>query len=389
MTQATMDKPATGGGGGKGNPAPVASRPFRIGVQSTDEHVYDQTVTTTGNTQDLTAYALNSSGFLTDIYVWVVGTTSGNAATVTFAARGPFNAIASIEFDDVNNKPVVGPFDGWELSQIDKLGGYLFSDDPKSSPTYSATAGAGGTGGSFEFILRLPIQLVPRDALGSLPNKSNTSTYKVKTRINATANIYGTAPTAAPSVRVRMQPVSWWEPDRSDLKGRPYDQQPPAVTTTQYWVRNDYIINPGAISPSLDAVGFPIRNLIFVIEDGTGSRTQGETDFPDPFQLQLEANMLMDRFKRVWQHRQAQSYGYTGTTFDAAEAHDNAVYVEPYCNDFTPKPGWETRYGYLETASGTRLQVKGTLSGSGAHTLRVYTNYVAPANGDDFVLTGR
>jgi hypothetical protein len=205
MSTATMTQaPAQAAAAGKGNPAPVASRPFRIGVQSTDEHVYDVTVTTTAAQQDLTAYALNSSGFLTDIYVWVVGTTAANAATVTFAARGPFNALASIEFDDVNNKPVVGPFDGWELSQIDKLGGYLFSDDPKSSPTFSATTGAGGTGGSFEFIVRLPIQIVPRDALGALPNKSNTSTYKVKTRLNATANIYGTAPTSAPSVRVRL-----------------------------------------------------------------------------------------------------------------------------------------------------------------------------------------
>jgi hypothetical protein len=385
MTAPTMEKPAADGA----KKAPVALRPFRIGVQNTDEHTYDVTTTTTAAQQDLTTYSLNSSGFLTDLYIWVLGTTAANAAAVTFASRGPFNALASVEFDDVNNKPVVGPFDGFELSQIDKLGGYAFSDDVKSSPTFSATTGGGGTGGSFEFILRVPIQIVPRDALGSLPNKSNTSTYKLKLRLNATASIYGVAPTSAPSVRVRVQPCSWWEPDRSDLKGRPYDQQPPAVTTTQYWVRNDYIVNPGAISPSLDAVGFPIRNLIFLLEDGSASRTVGETDFPDPFQLQVEANILMDRFKRIWQHRIAQAYGYTGGTFDAAEAHDNGIYVEPYCNDFTHKPGWETRYGYLETASGTRLQVKGTLGGSGAHTLRVYTNYIAPANGDDFVLTGR
>jgi hypothetical protein len=386
MTAAVLDKPATEGGK---KAAPVMLRPFRIGVQNTDEHTYDETRTTNAGTQDLPTYSLNSSGFLTDIYVWVVGTTAGNGAAVTFASRGPFNGLASIEFDDVNNKPVVGPFDGWEMGQICKLGGYAFSDDPKSSPTYSAITGAGATGGSFEFIIRIPIQIVPRDALGSLPNKSNTSTFKIRTRLNNTASIYGVAPTAAPSVRVRMQPCSWWEPDESDLKGRRYQQQPPAVTTTQYWVRNDYILAPGAISPSLDAVGFPIRNLIFGLEDSVGSRTQGETDFPDPFQLQVEANVLIDRFKRIWQHRQAQAYGYTGATFDAAEAHDSGMYVEPFCQDFGPKPGWETRYGYLETASGTRLQVKGTLLGSGAHTLRVWTNYIAPANGDVFALTGR
>lgn len=385
MTSAVQARPAQDG---KKAPAPML-RPFRIGVQNSDEHVYDVTQSTAASVADLPTYSLNASGFLTDMYVWVVGTTAANAAAVTFAARGPFNALSSMEFDDVNNKPIVGPFDGWEFSQICKLGGYAFSDDPKSSPAFSATTGAGATGGSFEFIIRVPIQLVPRDALGSLPNKSNTSTFKLRIRLANTAAIYGVAPTSAPSVRTRIQPCSWWEPDERDLKGRMYQQQPPAVTTTQYWVRNDYVINPGAISPSLDAVGFPIRNLIFGLEDGAGSRTVGETDFPDPFQLQVEANILIDRFKRVWQHRIAQAYGYTGGTFDAAEAHDNGMYVEPYCNDFVHKPGWETRYGYLETASGTRLQVKGTLGGAGAHTLRVWTNYVAPANGDNFALTGR
>lgn len=375
---------------GNGKAAPVALRPFRIGVQNMDEHTYDQTQVTGAAAVDLPTYSLNASGFLTDIYVWVVGTTAGNAAVVTYNQNGPFNAIQSIEFDDVNNKPIIGPFDGFELSQIDKLGGYMFSDDPKSSPTYSAIAGVGaGLGGSFEFILRLPIQIVPRDALGSLPNKSNTSTLKVRVRLNATANIYGVPPTAPPSVRIRMQPCSWWEPDTTDLKGRAYAQQPPAVSTTQYWVRNDYVINPGAISPSIDAVGFPIRNLIFLLEGADGLRTTGETNFPDPFQLQLEANLLMDRFRRIWQHREAQAYGYTGAVFDAAEAHDSGVYVEPFCNDFSHKPGWETRYGYLETSAGSRLQIKGTLTGAGAQTIRVYTNYIAPAGGDDFALTGR
>lgn len=368
----------------------IALRPFRIGVQNMDEHTYDNTIITGASAVDFPTYSLNASGFLTDIYVWVVGTTAGNAAAVTFNQNGPFNALSSIEFDDVNNKPIIGPFDGYELAQIDKLGGYLFSDDPKASPTYSATTGAGATGGSFEFILRIPIQLVPRDALGSLPNKSNTSTLKVRMTLNATANIYGVSPTAPPSVRVRMQPCSWWEPDTTDLKGRAYAQQPPAVSTTQYWVRNDYGVNPGAISPSIDAVGFPIRNLIFRLDGADGLRATGETNFPDPFQLQLEANILTDRFKRIWQHRQAQAYGYTGATFDASNAHDNGIYVEPFCNDFSHKPGWETRYGYLETSPGSRLQVKGTLTGAaGAQTLRVYTNYVAPAGGDDFALTGR
>lgn len=368
--------------------APVPTRAFRIGVQSVDETgTYDETRSTTTSTVDLPTLSVPATGFLTGMYVLVQGTTAANAANVTYAADGPFNVIDTLEFDDVNNKPIIGPFTGWDVYVLNKYGGYAFQDDPKSSPVYSAVTGAGGTGGSFAFILRLPIELVPRDALGALPNKASNSTFKLKLRLSATASVYGTPPTSAPSVRVRVQPVSWWDPDATDLRGRPLAQQPPAVTTTQYWSKTDYTVNAGSVNPMLQRVGFQIRNLLFVMRDNAGSRTQGEADFLDPFTLQYEANVMISRIKAVWQHRIAQAYGYTGASFDAAGAKDNGVYVEPFCQDFVHKPGWESRRGYLPTSSTGRLQVKGTVGGSGAHTFTVITNDVAPANGDDAAIT--
>ncbi len=55
---------------------------------------------------------------------------------------------------------------------------------------------------------------------------------------------------------------------------------------------------------------------------------------------------------------------------------DNGLYWKNYCRDFGPKPGWENRREYLRTTDGMRLQAKGTITGSGQHTLTVYTNYV-------------
>lgn len=384
--QMTATKPAAQNGAAAKGAPPVAARAFRVGVQSHDEINYDDTRSTTTSTIDLPVLNIPPAGFLRGLYVDVVGTTAGNAATVTFAANAPWNIIDTITLEDVNSAPIIGPLNGYDLYLVNKYGGYSFSDDPKSQPTYSATTGAGATGGSFGFILRVPIEIVNRDALGALPNKSGTSMFKLRIRLAATATVYGVAPTAAPSIRTRVQQVSWWDPDEFDLKGRPQAQNPPGVQTTSYWSKSVLAVNAGQIRQPLERVGYLIRNLIFVLQDSSLSRSVGETDFPDPLTIQFEANILITRLKRVWQHMMAQNYGYT-TTIETAEGRDNGVFVEPFCLDFGLKPGADTRRGYLPTSSAARLELQGTVGGSGSHTLTVITNDVAPGNGDDAQIT--
>lgn len=378
MTAPVQQKPAPG----KGDKKPVVMRPFKVGVQELDDEPFDRTVTTTTTSQVLDQYGLPSTAFLNEIQILVGGTTSGNSANVTYAADGPFNVIASLIFTDTGNSEIISSITGWDLYIIDKFGGYKFNDDARSSPIYSATTGTGGTGGSFAFALRIPVELVKRDGLGTLPNKSQSTPFKVKITINTTANIYGTAPTAAPSVRVRMVPRSYWQPTQSDGSGNPVAPQPPGVNTTQYWNKTDYTENAGSFTEQLtNSTGFPVRNLIFVLRDSSASRSQGESDWPDPFKLQLQSNIIVDRIKSVWQDEIARDYGYTGAVGDSGGSKDNGVYVIPFCKDFGPKPGWENRRAYLRTTDGMRLQAKGSIGGSGTHTLSVLTNYVGVAGG--------
>jgi len=384
VVAAVMERPRTKAGTNGSKGAPVQPRAFRVGVQSHDEINYDVTVSTTASTQDLPVLNIPPAGFLRGVYVLVEGTTAGNAAAVTFAQDGPWIALDTVTLEDVNSAPIIGPLTGYDLYAVNKYGGYTFQDDPKMSPTYTAVTGAGGTGGSFSFVLRLPVELVNRDALGPLPNKSGTAMFKVRARLSATATIYGVAPTAAPSVRVRMQQVDWWDPDETDLKGRPLAQQPPGVQTTQYWSKAPYTLNAGAARQGLERVGYLIRNLVFILRDTANSRTVGETDWPDPFVLQFEANILITRLRSIWRQQIVNNYGYDGMaqgggTIDSGGARDSGVYVEPFCLDFGLKPGAETRRGYLPTSSASRLEVQGTIGGSGSHTLTVLTNDVAPA----------
>ncbi len=383
MAAQTAAPGGAAGAGGK-QQATVMARPFRYGVQHVDDVPYDQTVTTTTSTQQLTVYEIPSTGFLEYVDVLVEGTTSGNSANVTFAANGPFNVIDTIQFLDTNNQPIVGPFDGYQLMLVNKYGGYTFNDDPRNNAIYTATTGTGSTGGSFSFTYRIPLELVERDGLGAMPNKSASTPFKVKVTVAATATIYGTGPTSAPSVRFRMVPKSWWQPQAADMYGNPLSQNPPAVNTTQYWQLATYTIAAGAFAQQLtSSVGFPIRNLVFELIDSNSSRSQGESDWPDPFKLQLEANIIIDRVKKLWQGKIAQDFGYSAAVGDAALGKDNGVYAESFNKDFSSKPGWETRRGYLPTTDAMRLQVRGTIGGSGSHTLSVLTNYVAPGAGSN------
>jgi hypothetical protein len=362
-------------------------RPFVAGSRRVDKATYDRTVTLTASTQDLPVYECDPNGFLSGGYLLVQCTTAGNSATVTFAADGPFNCIDSFQFNDVNNKPIMGPLGGHDLYVITKYGGYAFVDDAKLSPVYSATTGSGATGGSFAFILRIPIEIVHRDALGSLVNKSASATYDMSIRLSANATIYGTPPTAAGSIRVRIQQFGWMDPNATDMRGNPVAQNPPASQTTQLWSKQTYTVNAGAFNFRLNGIDSMLRNLHFELRDGSGVRSVGDADWPDPFQLTYETSQPVSRIRDVWRHQITEDYGYTAAV-ETANGRDYGLYPLPFNQDFTHKPGYETRLGYLPVSSATNIGTAGTIGGSGTHTLVALINKVVPAGGDPMALTG-
>ncbi len=374
----------------------VALRPFRIGVQRMDDTPYDVTTTLTASTQSLTPqYAIPSTGFLNDVYILVENTVTSNTATATgtggvgvLTADGPYNVFDTITFTDTNNSEIVGPITGFDLYLINKWGGYCFQDDGETNTdlftsTTNATASSSASG-SFSFTLKIPVELVPREGFGSLPNKSQSTPFKVKVTLAAIGTVYVSSSTVGGSCRVRMVPKSYWEPTATDGSGNPIASQPPGVNTTQYWNKTDYAQNSGAfVQPLTNSVGFPVRNLMFVLRGSTTAtaRADGETDWPDPFKLQLQSNIIVDRIKKLWKREITDNYNY-GAAGDAAGQKDNGVYIEPFNLDWGPKPGWESRRGYLRTTDGMRLEAKGTLgTTTTTHTLTCFTNYIGVGAG--------
>jgi hypothetical protein len=374
--------------GSKGAPAQaVASRPFITGTRQVDKSTYDVSKTLTTSTQKLDTYELDTDGFTTHLYILVEATASGNSATVAYQADGPFSIIDTIQFSDTSNKAVVGPMNGHDLYECVKFGGYAFSDDAKQSPIYSATTGSGGTAGTFTVCLRLPLEVVHRDGLGALLNKSASAVYKCDITLAASASVYSTAPTAAPTIRTRIQQFGWMDPNPTDVRGNPVSQTPPALNTVQFWDKQTLTVNAGSLNAKLNTFSGLVRNIIFELRDSTGSRSQGDSDWPDPFTFQYETSLPVQRLRSIWRHMIGEDFGYNATV-ETAGGRDYGIYPLPYNKDFGLKPGAESRFGYLPVSSATSLMAKGTIGGSGSHSLNVFVNYIAPANGDPRSLTG-
>ena len=376
MTAPAQIAPPQAPNGGKGD-APIALKPFRVGVQEVDEEVYDEQRQLGASVITLPQYNVPSTAFLNALYIWIELTGDNTDAVVDFAPNGVARTIETIQITDTGGNEIIGPVTGWDIQTIAKWGGYLFNDDPRAnSDVFFETTGAGATAGSARMILRVPLLIVGRDALGSLPNKSSSTPFKVKIKLAALSEIFTVAPNDTGVVaRIRIMPDSYWEPTDTDGSGNQVAQYPPAVNTTQYWNVTPYEVNAGNFTQLLNnSVGFPVRNLGFVL-DQDEVRADGETDWPEIFYLQLQSNLIIQRYNHIWQKKMAEWYDY-GPVGEGAGQRDYGLYWQPYCADFVHKPGWENRRGYLKTVDGMRMNAKGNIGGSGSHTLTVLTNFI-------------
>jgi hypothetical protein len=371
---------------GKTGAAPaVRPRSFLVGTQEVIEGGdYDSgAVTIDTAPHSLTPWSLQATGWLRGLWLMFVGT-GLTAGTVT--ADGPFSVIGNIELDDVNNEAIFGPFDGYTAFIANKLGGYQFADDPATSPifTYTGTVSTN----NFTFALWIPLEIVNRDPLGPVASVNNTASLTLKITTNILSNVFTTA-TGTLSLRVTGTQSYYFQPRKADKMGAPIQGAPPAAGTTQYWTQGSLAIaGSGTINSQLiTGLGYPWRQYMFMLRDATGSRSAGETNWPDPLTgLKFEANMLLTNYaKKLWQLNMAQAYGYTNPTADvrtagATPGKENGVYTLNWNKDFAfRKPGSETRRTYLVTSPGSNFIFNGNVGGAG--NLYSIVNYVAPGGG--------
>jgi hypothetical protein len=357
--------------GGK-TQAPVLA-PFRAGTQPTYKPSgYSQVNALTTTAIELPDYQIGPTNLLRgiDIEVSATGANSGGS-TVAFNGDMPLGALSTVNFQDSGGNSIVGSFDSYTLSMIMKYGGYVggVKGDPRESVVYSATTGTGTTAGSFNYVLRIPVEFVSRTGAGSLVNQTTQSPLTLSLTLTTTALVFSTAPSASCTVTVTVDLLGYWK--GANAAANP---APKIAGTTQYWNRSSIQALNGASDFYAPQVGLgnPLRMLLWLNYATGGARST--TDFPSPLTVNYKGNLLFNRTKNQWQNEMSRWYGITGATADTGPGLDTGVFVHPFNTDFDTSPGNELMLSYLDTDVGDAIEFVGSWNASS--TLYHVVNYL-------------
>ncbi|HLY67811.1 MAG TPA: hypothetical protein VKU60_19895 [Chloroflexota bacterium] len=266
--------PALGGGSN----AKQQLIPFRLATYRRRE-LQQSWAPTLKTTQQQNTIEIKGSGLMGNIRLRVRADCSGNSANVAFAEDAPWNSLLQIQVSDANGQTI--NIDGYSLFIANKcyakMRGVNYLDQ---SSVVVQQAGNGATGGTFEFFVDIPIVNNDRDLKGLLGNQSQTNSYKIVVTLNASGNIYTTAPTVLPTVTIDVFYESWAIPPARNSAGTPQEQVPKHFGTLNYLnaINNTTLPAPGALKHYLSNVGRDIRWMAFIWRSGSGSTPRATAD---------------------------------------------------------------------------------------------------------------
>lgn len=356
--------------------APAVVVPF---IRASDEHLepgnLDVQRTLSASQQDLGTVDVPAYGYISHLYIFVEATGANNGlATVAFDEDGPWNVLQNIALTEPNGAYIVQLNTGYDAYLVNKYGGYVnpVASDPMASPAYSLDA----TEGNFSFLLRIPVAVSARDAVGALANQDSAGQFKLRMALADLSTVYTTDPDTPPVVRVRAWLAAWDQPEPVSA-GVGNQVEPPAAGTTSFWsVQSGMPVSSGQNSLELKRKGNYIRQWLFVLRT-SGSRATAETDWPD------ETRFLRDAFPSrylndsVWKHIMFERTGYDGTA-DGERGAENGVRFIDFCHEFSGALGLENRDLWQPTRGSTRLELQGSFGATS--TLDIITNDVAIAS---------
>lgn len=388
MTTAAPEAPVKKDSGKKD--APVALRPFFPGTLDLETHtkVYNNTLST--SQQPLETYSPKTNGWLADLWIDLVASGGAGAGTLQTVNDGIFGYIASITLNDTGGQPILGPMTAHEFAMFVKWGGFSFSDDPRLSENFTEVS----TAGNGAFTLQIPIQFIPNQPLGPLPNTNSNNAYALDVTLAASSAVFSVPPvTTQPAIRTEIWQDSYRQSAGKDAQNNATVLTPPGNGTVLYARRNSIDTAAGAVDLQLQQQEGSYRALHFILKDSTGSRSVGDTDWPSPVQIPFNNDVPYDRTKRKWVRELERAYGYTETlsaSVNPVGGRDLGVYTLPFNDDGGSfKAGNEARYRYLSVSAADTLGWRGSIGGSGTHRLVCIYNFVRPAGGLIKSLTAR
>jgi hypothetical protein len=268
MATGTATKPAAmpAAGAQKNAPPPQV---FRVGVYETDTPDIDVTLAATTAAQKLGTFKISPNGWLSGIWCFFQLAVTGG--TYTSSGDNPWSGIQKITFKDVGNREIFGPLTGYEWFVVNKYGGY-FPGQPDPRNAVSGFQNPGTATTTCQFSLYVPLEIVYRDTLGEIENKSSSSSYTLEIYIDSMANTFGAGSFTGISWRMRANLEGYTEPEAADSRGRPFSQSPPASGTVQYWASEIWNASAGTAKYNQqNGIGYTIRNIAWIGYDNANA----------------------------------------------------------------------------------------------------------------------
>lgn len=357
-------------------PAPVV--PFTRAARIKSQQAYSGSFTIGAAAQQLPPIDVPSGGFVKYVDFDFTMVTAGNAATVAFAADGPWSIIQSVSVTNAAGNSIYVPITGYQWMLTNK---YMAPGvdpefyDPRQEPYYSVTTGSGATGGSFRCRLRLFFERDPRDAFLALPNMASNRQYKINLMLAPETSVYTTPPTNDGTLTITATAYYWSQPQPTNALG--VAQQTAPLSNGGVGLIRVQTINltPGDKTLKLENVGNIWRSAVFVLRDAASARV--EADLPATNWIRLNNDNLFWLTLQQWRRDMAQMLGFTSATPEAARGPDNGVLAWVHLNAQHGNVRCDgPRSQWLATLDATLLQYQGTSFGGNAATLEVITDEI-------------
>jgi hypothetical protein len=370
--------------------APVALRPFFTGTLDLETRTQTYTNTFSASAIPLPTFYPKTNGFLADLWIRLVASGGVGAGTLQTVNDGILGYLGLITLSDTGGQPILGPMTGHEFAMFVKWGGFSFSDDPRNSETFTEVS----TAGNGAVTLHIPVQFVRAEPLGPLPNTNSNNAYALDIVQAANSAVFSTPPvTTPPTVTITIYQDSYRQSAGKDAQGNPTVTTPPGLGAVLYARRNIITTTAGGVDLQLSQQEGSYRALHLILKDSVGSRTQGDADWPSPVQIYFNNDVPYDRTKDYWIRRLERDYGYTKTLTAAVNpvgGRDFGVFTLPFITDGgSLQAGDEDRYKYLSVSAADTLGFRGTIGGSGTHTLTCLYDFIRPPGGNIKGLTAR
>lgn len=334
------------------------------------------------------AIQVRPAGFLARVRIKVVCTTAGNAAAVAFQNDAPWNILQNIGFLSPGGDTIISNIDGFMLAMLLKYGAFASGvRDPLADPTFARITGAGATGGSFTFMVDIPVEIDSRDAFCTLQNMNASQQFVLQLFLNTTAQLYTTPPTTPGSVVLTLAMEYYSAPDPANGSGGiPQAEFPPGEgSISLLQVQTPPIVPNTNQRSQLVNVGNVNRFHLLILRDGTQTRT--EAAWPQTWNYYVNNDLIFYKDKDLWRSQMAIEYNLRGgvTAVPTLNALDNGVYVLTDFMNSGESGGMEVngaanRNNFLVTGTGTNVEIEAIPWGAAAVSLAVVTNALKPAS---------